>query len=333
MMKKILLIATGGTIACRPSENGALAPALSVREILECVPELSGLADIDKFQLFDLDSTNIGPSEWTALASVIRDNYDAYDGFVILHGTDTMAYTAAALCYLIQHNKKPIVLTGSQKSIYNRDTDARNNLLSAFLYVVSEYAFGIHIVFDGKVILGTRARKVRSKSFNAFSSIDYPETAVFRDGKLISFLPAPKDDSPVRFYDRLDPAVFVLRLVPGMDAGIFSALMPKYHAIVIEGFGVGGLPGGPDGQLLSAVQAWLSSGRLAVFSTQVQHEGSDLSIYEVGRIARDLPGVLEARDMTPEAVVTKLMWALGQSSDPKAAGKLFSEPVLHDKLD
>ena len=82
MMKKILLIATGGTIACRPSENGALAPALSVKEILECVPELSGVADIDKFQLFDLDSTNIGPSEWTALASVIRDNYDGYDGFV-----------------------------------------------------------------------------------------------------------------------------------------------------------------------------------------------------------------------------------------------------------
>lgn len=329
-MKSILLIGTGGTISCRPAADGALAPALSVREILEFVPELDELCHIDTLQLYDLDSTNIGPEHWLGMASAVRKHYDGYDGFVILHGTDTMAYSAAALCYLIQHSRKPIVLTGSQKSIYNRDTDARNNMLQAFAYASSDMAFGIHIVFDSKVILGTRARKVRSKSFNAFSSIDYPETAIFRDGRLISFLPAPSDDQAVSFYDRIDPSVFVLRLVPGMDAGIFAALKEHYRALVIEGFGVGGLPGGQDGALLCAVHDWLSSGRLAVFSTQVQHEGSDLSIYEVGRIARELPGVLEARDMTPEAVVTKLMWVLGQTSDPVRAQELFSTPVMHD---
>ena len=124
----------------------------------------------------------------------------------------------------------------------------------------------------------------------------------------------------------------MLRLVPGMGADIFAALAPHYRAVVIEGFGVGGLPGGKDGPMLHAVREWLAGGRLAVFSTQVQHEGSDLSVYEVGRIARELPGVLEARDMTPEAVVTKLMWALAQTGDPAQAQRLFTIPVQHDLL-
>ena len=330
--KKILLLATGGTIACKPTSRGVLAPAISAAELLQFVPELEGMCQIDTMQLYDLDSTNIGPEHWCGMAKAIRDHYGEYDGFVIAHGTDTMAYTAAALSYMVQNPAKPIVLTGSQKSIYNRDTDARNNLLHAFAYAVSEGAWGVQIVFDNLVILGTRARKVRSKSLNAFSSIDYPETAVFRDDRLIRFLPTPQDRPPVRFCDRLDPAVFVLRLVPGMGAGIFAALKDHYRAVVIEGFGVGGLPGGEDGPLLRAVRDWLASGRLAVFSTQVQHEGSDLSVYEVGRIARELPGVLEARDMTPEAVVTKLMWVLAQTRDPAAARALFEQPVQHDLL-
>lgn len=331
-MKKILMIATGGTIACRPTGNGVLAPAISAEELLQFVPELEGMCAIDTLQLFDLDSTNIGPQQWTQLVRTIREHYFEYDGFVIAHGTDTMAYTAAAISYMIQNPDRPIVLTGSQKSIYSRDTDARRNLTHAFAYAVSDGAWGVQIVFNSLVILGTRARKVRSKSFNAFSSIDYPETAVFRDDRLIRYLPTPERKKGVIFADTLDPAVFVMRLVPGMQSGILTALKDRYHAVVIEGFGVGGLPGGENGTLLKEVRSWLDGGRLAVFSTQVQHEGSDLSVYEVGRIARELPGVLEARDMTPEAVVTKLMWALGRTGDPAEACRLFCTPVQHDLL-
>lgn len=331
-MKKILLLATGGTIACKPTAKGGLAPAITAGELLQFVPELADLCRIDAWQLYDLDSTNIGPAQWVGLVQAIRQNYDRYDGFVIAHGTDTMAYTAAALSYMVQNTAKPIVLTGSQKSIYNRDTDARNNLWQAFAYAASPGAWGVQIVFDSKVILGTRARKVRSKSFNAFSSIDYPETAIFRDNRLIRYLPQPACPAPVRFYTQLNPSVFVLRLLPGMDACLFEALKAHYQALIIEGFGVGGLPGGENGPLLCAVRDWLAAGRLAVFSTQVQHEGSDLSVYEVGRIARELPGVLEARDMTPEAVVTKLMWALGQTSDRTEAQRLFTTPVQFDLL-
>ena len=312
-MKRILLIATGGTIASRPTAAGGLAPALTSAELLACVPELAEVCHIDALQLYNLDSTNIGPDQWIGMVHAVRDHYDAYDGFVITHGTDTMAYTAAALAYMIQRSAKPVVLTGSQKSIYNRDTDARNNLYRAVLYACHPAAWGVQLVFDGKVILGTRARKIRTKSFNAFSSIDYPDTAEFRDLRLVPFLPMPAGYGPVQFQDRLDPAVFVLRLVPGMQADIIPLLAGHCNALILESFGVGGLPGGDDGPLFAAVRDWCAAGRLAVFTTQVPHEGSDLAVYEVGRAAKALPGVLEAQDMTPEAAAVKLMWEIGRA--------------------
>ena len=329
-MKKILLLATGGTIASKPTAAGGLAPAITSEELLSFVPELAKLCEIDAVQLFSLDSTNVGPEQWQQLVHAIRQNYDAYDGFVIAHGTDTMAYTAAALSYMIQNSAKPVVLTGSQKSIYNRDTDARNNLYRAFLYASSDFAWGVQLVFDNKVILGTRARKTRTRSFDAFSSIDYPETAVFRDTRLIPFLRRPADLPPVQFYEQLDPAVFVLRLVPGMRADIIPLLAPRYRALVLESFGVGGLPGGEQGEMFAELRRWCDSGRLAVFTTQVPHEGCDLAVYEVGRAVGELPGVLEAHDMTPEAVAVKLMWALGQTQDRAEVMRLFETPVEVD---
>lgn len=331
-MKHILLLATGGTIASRPTAAGGLAPMITSDELLACVPELAGICHIDAVQLFNLDSTNVGPEQWARIAAEVRRNYDNYDGFVITHGTDTMAYTAAALSYMIQQSPKPVVLTGSQKSIYNRDTDARNNLHRAVLYACNDAAWGVQLVFDGKVILGTRARKTRTKSFNAFSSIDYPNTAEFRDLRLIPFLSRPQDLGPVRFYENLDPAVFVLRLVPGMRAGIIPLLAGHCKALILESFGVGGLPGGDDGELFAAVRDWCEAGRLVVFTTQVPHEGSDLAVYEVGRAAKALPGVLEARDMTPEAAAVKLMWALGQAEEREEVARLFLTPVQVDVL-
>lgn len=327
-MKKILLVATGGTIASRVTENG-LSPAVTSAELLTFVPELHSLCQIDTVQLFNLDSTNICQTHWLRIVGTIREDYDNYDGFVITHGTDTMAYTAAALSYLIQNSRKPVVLTGSQKSIYSRDTDACRNLLCAFLYAVSEAAWGIHIVFDGKVILGTRARKVRTKSFHAFASIDYPEAAVFSDMRLIPFLPVPQLP-PVRFYEKMENSVFVLHLIPGMDVGIFGYLKQHYRALMIEGFGVGGVPYYDGSAFLEAVRDWTSCGRLVVFTTQVPHEGSDLSVYAVGSEAKRIDGVVETSNMTPEAAVVKLMWALAQTQDRSEAEKLFLTPICSD---
>ena len=331
-MKKILLLATGGTIASKPTAAGGLAPAITSEELLSFVPELAKLCEIDAVQLFSLDSTNVGPEQWQQLVHAIRQNYDAYDGFVIAHGTDTMAYTAAALSYMIQNSAKPVVLTGSQKSIYNRDTDARNNLYRTFLYASSDFAWGVQLVFDNKVILGTRARKTRTKSFNAFSSIDYPETAVFRDMRLIPFLRRPDPMPPVQFYEQLDPAVFVLRLVPGMRADIIPLLAPHYRALVVESFGVGGLPEYDGGHLYDVVRRGVERGKIVVMTTQVPNEGSDLTVYHVGGHLKSTLRLLEAYDMTTEAAVAKLMWIMGQTREFSEVERLFYQPVAQDIL-
>lgn len=329
-MKKILMIATGGTIASKETGTG-LTPQITSDEILQQVPGLSEICRVDAVQLMNLDSTNINSRHWLTMAECVRQNYDAYDGFVLTHGTDTMAYTAAALSYLIQNNAKPVVITGSQKSIFYLDTDARENLRDAFLYAADDGACGVHVVFDHKVILGTRARKMRTKSYNAFSSIDYPETAIIRNQKLVYYL-QERVEGTVQFYDTLDPGVFVLKLIPGMDADIFSYLKAHYKALVIESFGVGGLPCYGDESFFNAVRDWIASGRVIVMTTQVPHEGSDMEVYQVGHRAKRELGVIEAYGMTSEAVVTKLMWILGRTQDGDEIRRLFEAPVQKDQI-
>lgn len=330
-MKKILLIATGGTIASRETTNG-LAPQLCAEDILSCVPSLRELCHIDALQLMNIDSTHMSPDCWLKIAACVQRHYAQYDGFVITHGTDTMAYTACALSYLIQHCPKPIVLTGAQKSIYSEDTDARRNLYDAFLAAQDHQLYGVLLVFDGRVIIGTRARKTRTKSLNAFSSIDYPEIALLREGRILHYIREPKPSGLPVFYDQLCPRVFVLRLIPGMNPDVLRLLLHAYDALVIESFGVGGLPCYEQEDFLVAVRAWSDAGKPIVITTQVPHEGSDMSVYQVGARVSGTPGVLQAQTMTVEAVVAKLMWILPQTHDLDKIAWLFETPVAHDLL-
>lgn len=213
--KKVLLVATGGTIASKKTENG-LTPGITPEELLGYVPDAGEYCQIDTIQLFNLDSTNISPEHWKLIVGCIRENYDSYDGFVIAHGTDTMAYTAAALSYMIQDSAKPIVLTGAQKPINLEITDAKTNLLDSIMYAADDASEGVSIVFGGKVIAGTRAKKVRSKSYNAFSSIDFPELAVIQDKRLIRYIPGVKGSKQVKFYDNLNDNIFLLKLIPAL---------------------------------------------------------------------------------------------------------------------
>ncbi len=329
-MKRILLIATGGTIASKPTANG-LAPSVTPEELLSYVPELRDICIVEAVQPFNLDSTNIHPARWLELARIIEEGYEKYDGFVVVHGTDTMAYTAAALSYLVQNSRKPIVLTGSQKSVYLRDTDARRNLTDAFSFCADDGASGVHLVFDGNVILGTRAKKTRTRSYNAFSSIDYPDIALMRDGKPFYYIKEEKPQGAPKFYHALDGGVFVLKLIPGLDASIFDWLDEKCSALVVESFGMGGLPDYGDGAFAEQLKRFLALGKTAVFTTQVEREGSALDRYEVGRKLRSLGRVLEARSMTLEATVAKLMWLLPFAKG-EALERLFYEPVGKDIL-
>ncbi len=324
-MKKILLIGTGGTIASEATDSG-LAPALTTRELLGLVPVAAARCDITALQLFSLDSTNITPVHWQGIVRTIRENYGDYDGFVITHGTDTLAYTAAALSYMIQLSPKPVVLTGAQKPINFDSTDSKVNLTDA-IDCAARGGPGVYIVFDHKMILGTRAKKTRSKSFSAFSSINFPELGVVRDGTIVRFITGDTAESP-EFYEELDTRVSLLKLVPGMDRAALDFLFERNDAVVVESFGVGGVP--EAGGFYDSIEEWKSRGKLAVLTTQVENEGSDLAVYRVGyRLKKDL-GVLEAYDMTTEAVLAKLMWALGLSRDPAEVRRLFYTPVAMD---
>lgn len=172
-MKRILMLGTGGTIACKRTERG-LKPVITSEEILSYVPDSRTYCQIDTIQILNIDSTNIQPSHWLTIASAIEAHYDQYDGFVITHGTDTMAYTAAALSYLIQHSHKPIVITGSQKPIDMENTDARTNLADSLRFASDPRAHDVNIVFDGKAIAGTRGKRNAQKAIMHFPASTSP---------------------------------------------------------------------------------------------------------------------------------------------------------------
>ena len=330
MRKKILLIATGGTIASQTS-SGGLTPQIQADGLLKYVPEILSKCDVDVVQPYNIDSTNITPQHWLTLARVIQEAYDKYDGFVICHGTDTMAYTAAMLSYLIQHSPKPIVLTGSQQPIDKEDTDGRINLRDSFLYALNDNACDVVIVFQGKVIVGTRARKTRTKSYNAFESVDFPKLAVIRDGKIIEYIKTPKHPQPC-FYNQLNERVALLTLTPGVKGEIIDAYFRMHDAVVLSGYGTGGIPEGEYYGFYEAISRYEGKGKTLVVTTQVQQEGSDMDVYRVGRGLKNRFDLLESYSMTYESIITKLMWILAQTKDDDKIRELFYTTVNYDLI-
>lgn len=328
-MKKILLITTGGTIASIQTEKG-LIPGIDGKQLITFIPQLKNMCEINVISLFNLDSTNIYYKHWLLLANTIQKNYDNYDGFIICHGTDTMGYTASALSYLIQNSRKPIILTGAQKPINLEISDAKTNLLDSFTYACSKYAKGVVLIFNGNVILGTRARKTRTKSFNAFSSIDFPRIAIIKDEHVIPYITDLNEDTV--FYNKLNPNVALLKLIPGMDSTIFEYILNKHDAVIIESFGVGGLPNYDHSNYNELINKYTKLGKVIVMTTQVPNEGSDIAIYQVGNYLKENEYILEAYDMTTEAVVTKLMWILAYTKDIKEIKKLFYQTISQDIL-
>ena len=330
-MKSILMIATGGTIACKRTKSGGLAPLLTSEDVLRYVPGAKRFCQIDALQLLNIDSTDISPEHWVKMAKCIQEHYDQYDGFVICHGTDTMAYTAAALSYLVQNSPKPIVITGAQKPIDMEVTDAKTNLLDSFLYASSDFASGVQIVFDNKVILGTRARKSKTNSFDAFSSINYPYLAVVQDECIVPYISFPKEENAA-FYQTLNPRVGLLKLIPGTPADLLSYYRSRYDALVLESYGVGGIPDDNEHSFHKEIGRWIEENKILVLTTQVANEGSDMTVYTAGNQVKKEYQLMEAYDMTLEAVVTKLMWILGQTNDQAKVREMFYHTIGNDIL-
>lgn len=312
-MRNILILFTGGTIASLKTERG-LEPVLNAEQILSYLPDMSEDIHVGSLQICNVDSTNMNHHIWLQLVDAIESNYAKYDGFVICHGTDTMAYTAAALSYLIQNSKKPIVLTGSQQPIQMEITDAKKNLYDSIMYAADEESEGVCVIFDGKVIVGTRAKKTRSFSNKAFSSINFPYIAAMQHGKIMRYVPAEKSSEPVRFYHKMNPKVFVLKVTPGIRPAMLKAIFEEYDCIIVESFGVGGIPDSIMDDFCELMQEYPEYSKVVVMTTQVTYEGSNLSTYEVGKKIKGNFPYLEAYDMNFEAVFTKMMWIMGQEN-------------------
>jgi L-asparaginase len=331
-LKRILMIATGGTIACKRSDGG-LTPVITSQELLSYVPAAKSFCRVHTIQLMNIDSTNMETEHWLTIAATVEQYYDEYDGFVITHGTDTLAYTAAVLSYLVQNPAKPIILTGAQKPIDLDVTDARTNLLDSLRIASDDRSYGVNIMFDGKLIAGTRGKKERTHSYNAFASINFPYIASVQDERCIFYIDDKKQHTaPVQFYHTLNQHVTLLKLIPSMDAGLLDYMAERFDAVIIESFGVGGLPSYKSGDFYKAVAHWTELGKTVVMTTQVPREGSNMTVYEIGRGIKKDFGLIEAYDMTLEATVTKLMWILGQTNDREQLRKLFYTTVNRDIL-
>lgn len=311
MQKRLVLLATGGTIASAQSERG-LAPALTAADMLRLCPIDNCIGQ----DIFHLDSSNIQPEEWRVLSTAVRQALQNADGCIITHGTDTMAYTAAALSFMLLDIDKPVILTGSQLPLDHAVGDARVNLLEA-AQAARSVSRGVYVSFHHKLIAGTRAVKMRTTSFDAFDSVNATLCGENDAAGLHIYQPIqPVVLPPEARGDELDPSVFLLKLFPGTSPEIFQHIAAMgCKGLVLEAFGLGGLHY-IRRNLVGALHELSAQGIITLVATQCMYEKADFSIYEVGR---DIVGsnIFNARDMTTEAAVAKLMWVLGKPAARK----------------
>ena len=320
MKKHILLLTTGGTIACAPGSDG-LEPQSSAI-LSHSLDRLRHYYDITVRDLMCLDSSNIRPAEWQLIARTIFEARQDFDGIVVSHGTDTMAYTASAVTFMLPGLDKCVVFTGSQLPLTDELSDGPDNLRTAFAMAATGHP-GVFVAFDRKVMLGCRAVKTRASHFSAFESVNARYVGqVSSQGLVIDPKTLPVTEGKCQLRDNVSQTVFLLKLTPGLSPEIFHALKGLgYKGIVIEAFGLGGMTVLNRG--LRGIRDAVDSGISVVVTTQCLYDSADLQVYQVGNQLLQM-GVIQGRDMTSEAAMTKLMWALGQNMTPTEIRELFS---------
>ena len=335
-MSKVLLIYTGGTIGMnRNPRTGALEP-FDFEHLLSNVPELGAFdVDIDTYQ-FDppIDSSDMTPGRWTELAHVIADRYDQFDGFVVLHGTDTMAYTASALSYMLGNLTKPVIFTGSQLPIGQLRTDGKENLITAVEMAVAKDEQGrarvpeVGIYFNGRLLRGNRTTKQSADEFNAFESFNYPHLAdagvniQYHTDRLLT----PQWEQPMQPHFRLDNNVIIFSLFPGIREDLVRHIIatPNLRSIVMRTFGSGNAPQRP--WVMHALREATQRGKLVVNISQCLQGCVEMGRYDTGYQLQEA-GVVSGCDSTVESAVTKLMYLQALYDDPEQVRHYMTQSI------
>jgi L-asparaginase len=329
---KICLLFAGGTIGMvRNNKTGALHPAENSIDIIRDFPEIQKLVSLDFKVVVNIDSSNMNPGHWTEIAKTIYRYYDKYDGFVVAQGTDTMAYTASALSFALQNLSKPIVFTGSLIPLNEIGSDGRNNLIYACLTATLDIA-EVCMVFANKILRGNRAKKYHESFVAVFHSPNYPVLGELGRPITLHEWRKKRRKRLLKFRPDFEPKISLLKLFPGFDPFIIDKGLERgTKGIIIEGFGPGNIPF-LENSIVEKIEQAVKRGVPVVIANQMEKGITNLKAYEAGLCA-EKAGAISARDMTTEATVTKLMWALKRTKNVSEIKKIMEKDLAGEMED